>query len=86
VQFLTRGLIVCNALHVTVFQGQKMREARAAKRLTQEELADAAGVSRRSVIHAEKGEHVPGSEALARIAKVLERPIGDFFDENGVKP
>jgi putative transcriptional regulator len=73
---------VCNYPTVTIFQGDKLRQARAAAGLTQKELADLAGLQRETVNHAENGKHLPGSETLARIAKALDVPMEDFF-ENG---
>ena len=58
-----------------------MKAARAEARLTQQELADRANVSRRAVIDAETDTHVPHGEALARIAKALDVSIDSLFDD-----
>ena len=69
---------------MTVFQGQNLRAARAKAQLTQQELADLAGVQRRTVISAETGEHVPTAEAVARIAKALDVAIDELFEDEQV--
>jgi putative transcriptional regulator len=74
---------VCNYPTVTIFQGEKLRQARAAAGLTQKELADRAGIQRETVNHAENGKHLPGSETLARIAKALDVSIDSLFSDNG---
>lgn len=61
-----------------------MAEARAAKGLTQKQLADEARVSRETVSRAENRQNVPGGEALARIAKVLDIQLDSLFDEEQV--
>lgn len=68
--------------HVTIFQGKRMREARAALHLTQQQVADAAKTSRETVNRAENGQHVPEAEALARIARVLDVPLGSLFSDD----
>lgn len=50
---------------------QRVREARAAAELTQEELADRAGVSSRSVQFVEAAETTPTVEMLVKIARGL---------------
>jgi putative transcriptional regulator len=65
---------------MTIFQGQKLRDARAGAGLTQKQLADLAEVQRRTIISAEKGKHVPEAEAVARIAKALGVSINCLFD------
>ena len=74
---------MCHYPHVTTFQGDKLRQARAAAGLTQKELGALAGLQRETVNHAENGKHLPGSETLARIAKALDISIDSLFSENG---
>lgn len=61
-----------------------MAEARAAKGLTQQQLAAAARVSRETVNRAENRQNVPGAEALARIAKQLEVTVDSLFQDEEV--
>jgi putative transcriptional regulator len=64
---------------MTIFQGQKLRDARVAAGLTQVELAELAEVQRRTIISAETGKHVPEAEAVARLAKALGVPQEGLF-------
>lgn len=50
---------------------QTMVEARKRARLTQEELADLAGLSRRPVYHLERGKGTLTLDSLIRLADVL---------------
>jgi putative transcriptional regulator len=65
---------------MTIFQGQKLRDARVAAGLTQQQLAELAEVQRRTIISAETGEHVPAAEAVARLAKALGVSQERLFD------
>ena len=63
-----------------------MAEARAAKGLTQKELAAAADVSRETVNRAENQQNVPEAEKLARIAKALDICLDSLFEETHARP
>lgn len=65
-----------------MFQGQKLRAARAAAGLTQKQLSELAQVRRETVSHAETGEHVPEAEAIARMARALGLPIDRLFSDD----
>jgi transcriptional regulator with XRE-family HTH domain len=51
--------------------GERLREARIAKRLTQEALAHAIGVRAMSISRFERGELNPSRETLMRLASAL---------------
>jgi transcriptional regulator with XRE-family HTH domain len=55
-------------------QGNRLRQARLAKRMTQQHLADAAAVNARTVLRAEKGG-VVADESLRAICSVLELDV-----------
>lgn len=61
--------------------GRKVREARAAKGMSQEQLGKMLGVSFQQVQKYEKGTNRIGSSRLWDIARALETPITYFFDE-----
>jgi putative transcriptional regulator len=65
---------------MTIFQGQRLRDARVAAGLTQQQLAELAEVQRRTIISAETGKHVPEAEAVARLAKALGVSQERLFD------
>lgn len=60
------------------------RAARGLIPLTQQQLADASGVSLRTIAHFEKGERVPISSNIAAIRRALEE-AGVRFIERGVE-
>ena len=53
--------------------------ARAKKGMTQQELADLAGLARQSIISIEKGRFLPTIESALRIAAALGVPVQDLF-------
>jgi putative transcriptional regulator len=69
---------------VTIFQGQKLRDLRLAAGLTQQQLADRAGIQRETVNHAENERHVPGGDTLGKIAKALDVPLDSLFEPEAV--
>ncbi len=55
---------------------QKLRTNRA---LTQEELAEKAGVSRQTVIAIEKGNYTPSVLLALKLARIFKVPVEDIF-------
>lgn len=47
--------------------------------MTQEQLAEAVGVTRQTIIAVEKGKYSPSLELAFRIALVLESPLEEVF-------
>ena len=47
--------------------------------MTQQQLADAVGVSRQTIVAIEKGNYSPSLELAFRLADVFETPIQDVF-------
>ena len=67
----------------------RLRVYRALRRLTQQQLAELAGVSRRSVNAIENGEFTPSTVLAFTLARVLGIAITDLFrlaDETGEWP
>ena len=56
--------------------GVRLRRLRSSKKITQQKLADAIGVSKTSVIYWEKDENVPKHESLMALAKILDTTPG----------
>jgi putative transcriptional regulator len=56
-----------------------LREIRDRRSLTQEELADAVGVSRQTIISIEKGKYVPSVALALRIARHFKLSVEDIF-------
>lgn len=57
----------------------KIRVARAERRMTQQQLADAVGVSRQTINAIESGKFVPSTIVAMKIARVFERPVEEIF-------
>ena len=56
-----------------------LRELRAAHSMTQQELADAIGVTRQTVIAIELDKYSPSLETAFRIARVFNVPLEQVF-------
>lgn len=57
----------------------KMKAARAAKGLTQQELADAVGVTRQTVVAIEKGDYNPTVRLCVDICRALGTTLDGLF-------
>ena len=55
--------------------GGRIREFRESTGLTQNALAQAAGIARITLVRVENGKHVPKLETLRAVAAGLERPV-----------
>lgn len=58
--------------------GESIRDARRRKRLSQERLATAIGLDRRTIQRIERAETDPKLTWLLRIAMVLDMPLSDL--------
>jgi transcriptional regulator with XRE-family HTH domain len=59
--------------------GERIRELRKNKNLSQAELAEKVGVDSTSICKLENGSHFPKEENLEKIAKALDVEIEDLF-------
>lgn len=57
----------------------RIRVARAEVRMTQQQLADAAGVSRQTINAIESGKFVPSTVLALKIAATFELSVEDIF-------
>ena len=57
----------------------KLKSARVAKDLSQQELADKVGVSRQTIISIEKGDYNPTINLCKDICKVLDKTLDELF-------
>ncbi len=57
----------------------KLKAARAAKDMSQEQLADACGVSRQTISAIEKGDYNPTINLCIAICKVLGKTLDELF-------
>ena len=61
----------------------RMKAARAAMDMSQQQLADAVGVSRQTVNAIEKGDYNPTINLCIAICRALGRTLDDLFWEEG---
>ncbi len=59
----------------------RMKSARAAKDLSQAELADLCGVSRQTINAIEKGDYNPTIKLCKEICKVLGKSLDELFGD-----
>lgn len=57
----------------------RLKDLRGAKGVTQEELAEAVGVSRQTIIAVEKGNYVPSLLLAMNIARRFKARVEDVF-------
>lgn len=57
----------------------RIKVARAEKSMTQQQLADAAGVSRQTINAIESGKFVPSTILALKIAQIFEKPVEEIF-------
>ncbi len=57
----------------------KIKIYRAARDITQEELAEKAGVTRQTIIAIEKNKYVPSLELAFRISRAFDETIENIF-------
>ena len=62
-------------------KNQKIKEARVALGLSQQELADKAGVSRQTIHAIEKGDYKPTSRLCITICRILNKTLDELFWE-----
>ena len=60
----------------------KLEELRKARDMRQEDLAQALGVSRQTVISLEKGKYNPSLALAFKLARVFGLPIEEIFDDS----
>lgn len=58
--------------------GERIAESRRARRLTQQQVADALDLSRATVVATEKGERRPKARELVALSRLFGRPVADF--------
>jgi transcriptional regulator with XRE-family HTH domain len=59
--------------------GRRIQTLRDQRKITQEELAEKANLSRGYLARLETGRHDPSATTLAKIAKALRVPIASLF-------
>jgi len=62
--------------------GMRVRLLRTVRRMSQDRLADVAGVSRVTLGEIERGEHGAGVLRYRAVAAALDVPLGSLFDGN----
>jgi putative transcriptional regulator len=60
-------------------ENMKLKLARTAKKLSQQELADRVGATRQTIGLIEKGKYNPSLKLCVNIAKALDKTLNDLF-------
>jgi Zn-dependent peptidase ImmA (M78 family)/DNA-binding XRE family transcriptional regulator len=68
---------------VSNFRGKRLTHAREARGITQTLLADMINISRAAISQYEKGQRVPSSDILKKIANILNFPMHFFLRNDG---
>ena len=58
----------------------KVKEARIAKKMKQQDLADLLGVSRQTIFSIESGKYVPSTILALKIAKTFNKSVEKLFE------
>jgi transcriptional regulator with XRE-family HTH domain len=61
--------------------GRRLRQLRREKDLTQEQLAEAAGISVDFLSNMERGINAPSFETLEKLVEILQVPVKSFFED-----
>ncbi|MGF1470292.1 MAG: helix-turn-helix domain-containing protein [Rubrobacteraceae bacterium] len=64
-----------------VYVGDRLREIRTKRLLTQEELAERAGVSPSTVVNIERDNREPHFRTIRKLAKALDVEPAEFLEE-----
>lgn len=70
---------MASILYMSLTVRNRVRELRDARRWTQQELADAVGVSRQSINSIENGRYVPSLPLALTFARVFKLKTDDIF-------
>lgn len=60
--------------------GMRMKELRAARNLSQEQLAEKSGISPKYMSRIEMGLHFPSFDIITKFANALQVEVKDFFE------
>ncbi|WP_337970310.1 helix-turn-helix domain-containing protein [Virgibacillus salexigens] len=71
-----------NEKELTVFVGERIKEERKKKGLTQKELGEKIGVKHNTISSYEKGTNAPEQNAIFKIARALNVKVDDLFPSN----
>lgn len=64
-----------------VFRADRLRRLREEMKLSQDRLAKAVDIEKRSIIRYEQGQREPAADVLVRLAKVLQTSTSYLLDE-----
>ena len=56
-----------------------IRVERAIRRISQQELAEAIGVSRQTIFSIENNKYIPSTELALRLSAYFDKPVNDLF-------
>ena len=59
--------------------GNKIKETRLSRKLTQAQLAELVGIARVSIVSIETGRYIPTIETALHLSRALDTPLEDLF-------
>jgi len=62
-----------------VYIGSKLKELRKAEKITQQQLAEAVGVSRQTIVAIEKNRFLPSTPLALKISRYFGKPVESIF-------
>ncbi|HFU4377165.1 TPA: helix-turn-helix domain-containing protein [Streptococcus suis] len=68
-----------NDKELSIYVGQKIKDFRLSRNMTQKELAERIGMGDTTIVNYEKGIRTPKKNTLFKISEVLKTSIDDFF-------
>lgn len=68
------------------YVGNRIKEERIKKNLTQKELGKLIGVAHNTISTYESGRNAPEQNAIFKIARALDIKVDDFFPPTGTEP
>jgi putative transcriptional regulator len=73
--------IMTNIYYITAVENMKMKLARVAKGLSQQQLADQVGATRQTIGLIEKSKYNPSLNLCLKIARALDKTLDELFWE-----
>lgn len=72
-------------MHIGEKLNNRLKVLRAERNLTQAELADWVGVSRKTINTIERGVFIPSTELALKLGRALEVPVENIFSLNSFR-
>ena len=78
---LKRSTLKVGSMQTVVFIGEKLKDLRLRRAMSQRKLAEAAGMSQRAIVDLETDRREPRPSTLGKLAEALGIEPSEFFDD-----